>query len=92
LEAEFDVVNRIPQNSQSFQVAPYNYQYNYDNASATIFDDTVTHFNVYKGGQFQQALSAVTEISPQNFGGRGYATYGFEWWSNPKNRDEGYVA
>jgi len=92
-EAQYDTFLRQPQVSQSYQVAPYNYQYNFNNASpaTTIFDNTVTHFNTYKGGVFQQALSGVSTIDSANFGGNNYSTYGFEWWSDPKHRDQGYV-
>lgn len=92
-EAQYDTFLRQPQVSQSYQVAPYNYQYKYNNASpaTTIFDSSVTHLNTYTGGVFQQALSGVSTISSSNFGGNGYGTYGFEWWSDPKHRDQGYV-
>ncbi|KAF7968462.1 hypothetical protein HWV62_30551 [Athelia sp. TMB] len=79
--------------SQSLQTAPFNYKYEFVNTSdaTTIYDDTITQFNSYKGGTTQQGVSATSIIDSQNFGGNGYATYGYEWWSNPSKRSEGYV-
>jgi beta-glucan synthesis-associated protein KRE6 len=59
--------------------------------SATIYDSSVTNFNSYKGGVFQQAISAVSTIDSQFYNDRAYAPYAFEWFSDPKNRDAGYV-
>lgn len=78
--------------SQSMQVAPYNYQYEFDNSTpATTLHGTGTTLNTYTGGVYQQAISAVTPIDSGNYGGNGFATYGFEYWSNPNDRDSGYV-
>lgn len=95
LEAQIDV-NTIPfqgQVSQSLQVAPYNYQYQFNNASpaTTVNDSAITVLNSYKGATYQQALSALTNVDSQNYGGQHYATYGFEYWSNPSNRASGYI-
>ncbi|KDQ62548.1 glycoside hydrolase family 16 protein [Jaapia argillacea MUCL 33604] len=93
LETQVDTAVFQGQVSQSFQTAPYNYQYNFDNSTpaTTIFDSSQTTFNSYKGGVFQQALSAVTFIDSNNYNGVGYAPYGLEWWSDPKHRDQGYI-
>jgi len=95
LEAQIDLSSSPfrGQVSQSLQVAPYNYQYQFNNASpaTTINDSTITTLNVYKGAVYQQAVSAVTDIDSQNYGGQHYATYGFEYWSNPNNRASGYI-
>ena len=40
---------------------------------------------------FQQAVSAVSSISNQNYNNTAYATYGYEYWSNPSHRGEGYI-
>jgi len=93
LEAQVDVSSFQGQVSQSFQTAPYNYQYDFDNSSqaTTIYNPTVTSFNSYKGGVFQQALSAVTYIDSQSYNDQAYTPYGYELWSNPSNRQEGYI-
>jgi len=91
-ETEVDVSNFEGQVSQSFQVAPYNYQYDFTSTSpATTLQNSQTELNSYKGGVYQQALSAITYISSSNYNGQGFAKYGYEWWSNPSNRPEGYI-
>jgi beta-glucan synthesis-associated protein KRE6 len=80
--------------SQSLQAAPFNYKYEFTSnttPATTIYDESVTKLNLYKGGPYQQAISAVAYIDNQNYDGMGYQTYGFEWWSDSDNRDEGYV-
>lgn len=93
LETQINVANFTGEVSQSAQVAPYNYQYEIDNSSdaTTIYDGSITRLNSYKGGVLQQAVSALTEISSDNYNNNGYASYGYEWWSNPSNRDEGFI-
>lgn len=92
IEAQVDVVRRRGETSQSFQVAPYDYQYQFNNASpATTVLQGETFLNTYKGGEFQQAVSAVTLLDNNDYGGVGYATYGFEWWSDSRHRDQGYI-
>ena len=39
---------------------------------------------------WQQAVSALSYIPDSGYSGS-YTTYGVEWWSNPDNRDEGYI-
>lgn len=95
LEAQIDLSTTPFQGqvSQSFQIAPYNYQYQFNNASpaTTINDSAITSLNVYKGAVYQQAVSAVTFVDSQNYNGQSYATYGFEYWSNPSDRASGYI-
>ncbi|KAK1225405.1 hypothetical protein PQX77_011654 [Marasmius sp. AFHP31] len=91
IEAQIDVDVWKGEVSQSAQFAPYNYQYRIDRSHAQIFDDSVVHWNTYEGGPLQQAASAVAYVDDGNYGGYGYATYGFEYWSDPKRRDDGYI-
>lgn len=79
--------------SQSLQVAPYDLNYNFVTTPpiSTIYNSNLTQYNSYKGGPLQEAVSAVTDVDSQLYGGNGYATYGFEVWSDPNNRDDGYV-
>ncbi|EJF56666.1 glycoside hydrolase family 16 protein [Dichomitus squalens LYAD-421 SS1] len=92
-ETQIDVSRFQAEVSQSYQTAPYNYQYEFVNTSdvTPIYDTSITKFNTYKGGVYQQAISAVTDINNANYNDQGYAVYGYEWWSNSKNRDEGFV-
>ncbi|CBQ70856.1 related to KRE6-glucan synthase subunit [Sporisorium reilianum SRZ2] len=55
--------------SQSLQVAPFDDAYAWGNASnqATIYDDTITEFNTYTGGQIQEAVSSVTQVPDSGF-------------------------
>jgi hypothetical protein len=62
--------------SQSFQVAPFDYGYEYDNKSSYIADDTITKYNSYKGGIYQQAVSGVSDVPDDSYNGTGYAVYG----------------
>lgn len=92
-ETQIDVSRFQAEVSQSFQTAPYNYQYQIDNSSdaTTFYDTSITKLNSYTGGPFQQAVSAVTDINNADYNDQGYAPYGYEWWSDPKNRDDGYI-
>ena len=93
LEAQVDTSVFQGQVSQSAQVAPFDYQYNFVNVTpdTTIYNNTLTSFNTYKGGVYQQAVSAVSYVGSQYYNNQAYAPYGFEWWSNPSNRGEGYI-
>ncbi|KAI0051117.1 glycoside hydrolase family 16 protein [Auriscalpium vulgare] len=93
IEAQIDVSVWSGRASQSVQVAPFNYQYQFDNSSGStpITDATVTKFNTYKGGIYQQAISATSLLDSQNYGGNGYAPYAYEWWTDPNHRSSGYI-
>jgi beta-glucan synthesis-associated protein KRE6 len=92
LEARVDLNVFKGQVSQSLQVAPFNYQYEFYNAtSATPIQNSQTTLNTYKGATYQQAVSAVTYINSSDYGGSGYATFGYEWWTDPNRRTEGYI-
>ena len=93
-EAQVDIAAGFQgQVSQSLQVAPYDLQYDYVTTSpiSTIYNSSRTTFNTYQGGFYQEAVSAVTDVDSQFYGGNGYAPYGFEIWSDPNNRQDGYV-
>ncbi|SJL07378.1 related to KRE6-glucan synthase subunit [Armillaria ostoyae] len=92
---EHQIETSIPQGevSQSFQIAPFSYQYSFGNTTpdTIVTDPSITTFNSYKGGTYQQAVSALTLIDPTHYNDVAYGTYGFEWWSDPDNRDDGYI-
>ena len=92
-EAQINVTTWTGGVSQSMQVAPYDLEYDYVTTSpiTTLYNSSSTHFNSYQGGQLQEAVSAVTNVESQFYGGNEYAVYGFEYWSDPKNRQDGYV-
>jgi hypothetical protein len=93
LEAQVDVATWQGQVSQSFQVAPFNYQYNFVNTTpaTTVYNLGQTSINSYTGGVYQQALSAVTFINGNDYNNQAYAPYGYEWWSDPGDRSNGYI-
>ncbi|KAF9481170.1 beta-glucan synthesis-associated [Pholiota conissans] len=93
IEARIDTSRMQGQVSQSFQCAPYDSGYFWNNASTatTIYDTDLTIFNAYRGGPFQEAVSAETYIEDRFYGGNDFAPYAYEFWSDPKNRDDGYI-
>ncbi|KAB5596414.1 Beta-glucan synthesis-associated protein SKN1 [Ceratobasidium theobromae] len=95
IEAQINTHLRHGEVSQSLQVAPFNYQYEFVNTtpSTTVYNDATTAINSYKGGPYQQCVSCVSSVNSSNYvlGGGGYGKYGFEYWSNRKKRSEGFV-
>jgi len=84
--------------SQSAQFAPYDDYYQFNNASTNYeqYDPTITSFNTYLGGFYQQAASSLTlvedEIYYNQVGTNGqFATFGFEYSSDEKDRGNGYI-
>lgn len=94
IEAQIDVHNRVGQASQSFQIAPFNagYQFNNQSPAVEINNPAITAFNNFKGSITQQAISGVSQLDNANYGGQGYQKYGFEWFSDPNHRDNGYIS
>ncbi|KAF9257516.1 glycoside hydrolase family 16 protein [Marasmius fiardii PR-910] len=91
IEAQIDTDLFRGEVSQSFQIAPYNMNYKINKAGTTIYDTSVSKWNSYEGGPFQQAVSVVSYIDDGNYGGNNFATYGFEYWTDPKHRDDGFI-
>ncbi|KAJ7134394.1 glycoside hydrolase family 16 protein [Mycena epipterygia] len=93
IEAQIDVSLFEGQVSQSYQVAPFNFDWQFVNTTPaiSIADSTKTKFNTYKGSNQQQAVSALTYIPSTVYSGEEYGVYGFEYWSDPNNRDDGYI-
>lgn len=96
IEAQIDLTVQRGQVSQSFQIAPFDDGYWPVSNSSTNWvsydaDDVVT--NSYRGGVYQQALSHLAYVDDSAFvdGGGDFAVYGFEFFANPDNRDEGYI-
>ncbi|ESK85953.1 glycoside hydrolase family 16 protein [Moniliophthora roreri MCA 2997] len=89
--------NRLPGNvaSQSCQIAPFTHDYTYtDTPNAyTIYNASTTYPNGWPGSPLQQAISGLSKVPDDGFeipGGR-YVTYGFEYWADPNNRDDGFI-
>ncbi|KAJ7498599.1 beta-glucan synthesis-associated [Mycena latifolia] len=97
LEAEKDKAGVAGQVvSQSAQFAPFTHDYDYINDTTndwTIYDTTLTRANSYKGSAVQQAVSALSHVPGEGFQGSGkqMITYGFEYWSDPKDATSGFI-
>jgi len=94
IEAQIDTENREGQASQSFQVAPFDAGYQFVNTTpaTSIVDPLITKFNNFKGSVTQEAISGVSQIGTEAYGGNAFQKYGYEWWSNQKKRDEGFIS
>ncbi|KAG7100302.1 hypothetical protein E1B28_002077 [Marasmius oreades] len=80
--------------SQSAQFAPFSRDYQVDMSGYTIFDQSRTHPNGWNGSPLQQAVSGLTRVPDDGFQGapnRRFVTYGFEYWADPSNRDNGFI-
>jgi beta-glucanase (GH16 family) len=96
LEAEKDKVLAGQVVSQSVQIAPFTHDYNYANdtqAEWSINGSSPTRANTYKGSAVQQAVSSLTTVPENIFEGTGqqFSTFGFEYWSDPSNRQDGFI-
>lgn len=90
-EAQIEPTTWQGEVSQSFQIAPFNTGYQFDETGANIHNTSASHFNTYIGGAYQQAVSVVTDIPNTAYGGTGWATYGYEFWGNSKDRSNSYI-
>ncbi|THH16891.1 hypothetical protein EW146_g3823 [Bondarzewia mesenterica] len=82
--------------SQSAQFAPFTHDYIYLNSTQNewqIYNDTITTPNSYRGSAVQQAISALTQLPSDIFTGSGgnFASFGFEYYANPSNVDDGFI-
>ena len=86
--------------SQSFQVAPYDDYYQFNNASiyADVEDFSISRFNSYKGGFYQQAVSVLTQTprriyQTQQLGGQSgqFGTFELEWFADFNDRSNGHI-
>jgi hypothetical protein len=60
---------------------PFDFNYTIATAGIEIPDETITEINTYKGGVFQQAVSAITttDQTAYELNGGGFSVYGFEY-------------
>lgn len=90
-ESQIDTTTWKGQVSQSFQVAPFDAQYLFNEAGIDISNTSISKMNTYKGGAYQQAVSILTDIPDTSYGGTGWITLGFELWGNSKDRANSYI-
>ena len=98
IEAQIVINQGQGQVSQSAQFAPYDDYYQFNNASSNYqqYDPTITAFNTYLGGYYQQAASSLTMVDDDLYysqvGSNGqFATFGFENSIDPDERSNGYI-
>jgi len=60
---------------------PFNYNYDYDKNHTTVYNTDNTLINSFKGGVYQQSISAltVTDQTAYELNGGGYSVYGYEY-------------
>ena len=96
LRLQIDVSRATGEMSQSLQLAPYDAYYYPFNASTDyqMYDTTITKWNSYRGGEFQQAVSALTYVPNNVYTNTSgdYNPYAMEWYANTNDRENGYIA
>ncbi|CAO2653416.1 Nn.00g028270.m01.CDS01 [Neocucurbitaria sp. VM-36] len=71
--------HNMPIATQSFQVAPFDIHW-YPNYNFTAFPDySLSWYNGYTGGPYQQAISATTNLNRNWYDGNQYQRYSFEY-------------
>lgn len=88
--------------SQTFQTAPFDDLYFWNNASdvADIADLSISKINTYRGGVYQESVSVLTQLpdriyaSQDKSGVRGgqFGTFQLEWYADFENRENGYIS
>ncbi|WVQ74080.1 hypothetical protein IAR50_003664 [Cryptococcus sp. DSM 104548] len=98
VEAQILLAEQRGEVSQSFQVAPYDDHYQFNNKSGMVkqYDEDLTYWNTYLGGPYQQAVSSLTrlprDIYHDQAGDSGkFAVFGMEYKAVPDNRQDGYI-
>lgn len=79
--------------SQSLQVAPFDLEYDWDETQATIYDRGSTTFNTYKGGVYQEAGSALSDIPAKAYtlSGNTFTTFGVDYTPDWNGNGKGTV-
>ena len=98
IEAQIVLSQGQGQVSQSAQFAPYDDYYQFNNASSNYvqYDKSITSFNTYLGGFYQQAASSLTMVSSDLYydqvgTNKQFATFGFEYSADSNDRSNGYI-
>jgi len=79
--------------SQTLQIAPYDEDWKFNNASSDVANPDLTYWNSYTGGVYQQSCSGLTIIPDDVYQETGgvYTTYGYELYANKDDRSNGYI-
>lgn len=80
--------------SQSAQFAPFSNTYAFDEAGVEINSPLKTERNAYRGSSLQQSVSCITNVSDSTMaeGGGGFGVFGFEYYADPVDPGQSYVA
>lgn len=99
IEAQIVIDEGHGEVSQTYQIAPYDAQYKFDNVTpgaVVIYDTDLTYPNTYLGGSYQQSCSRLTAIpndiyidQPGESGN--FKEFGVEYVSNMEDRSKGYI-
>ncbi|WWD00464.1 hypothetical protein V866_007379 [Kwoniella sp. B9012] len=99
IEAQIILSESRGEVSQSFQVAPFDDHYQFDNSSANFkhYDTSLSYWNTYLGGNFQQAVSTLTRVPTDIYynqpgSNKQFTTFAVEWQAFPDKREDGYIA
>lgn len=65
--------------SQSLQIAPFDIWYMPDYDFVAVYNPQITSVNSYRGGPYQQAISALTNLNNDWYDGKEYQVYAFEY-------------
>ncbi|KAK2756771.1 hypothetical protein FQN54_005217 [Arachnomyces sp. PD_36] len=77
LDAEKGVV--VGDVSQSAQIAPFDVFYTPNYNFAELYDPRITTINAWRGGPYQQAVSALTNVNNRWYDGKEYQVYAYEY-------------
>lgn len=60
---------------------PFNFNYTYMENYTSVYNTSITELNTYRGGVYQQAVSALTatDQTAYELSGGGFSVYGFEY-------------
>jgi beta-glucanase (GH16 family) len=96
IEAQILIDQQVGQVSQSFQLAPFDDSYHFQNTTtdAPRRDETITTFNTYTGGTLQQAASALTTIDNAVYYDTSgeFRQFSMEWSADLDNHKDGYIS
>lgn len=71
--------------------SPYDDSWQFNEAGATIYDTSLTKYNSYLGGHYQQAVSGLVYVDTAKTYGGVFQSYGVEFWSDKKDPNAGYI-
>ncbi|TYJ56317.1 hypothetical protein B9479_003009 [Cryptococcus floricola] len=98
IEAQLIISEQRGEVSQSFQVAPFDDSYQWNNVSSNfkMYDSDLSYWNTYLGGTYQQAVSSLTRVPTDIYHNQvgtnsQYALFGMEYQAYPDEREKGYI-